>query len=507
VNPAVEFIGVTKRYPGLIANDSISFPVFPGEIHAIVGENGAGKSTLMGILSGFVKPDEGRVAVFGHTLKPGSPRAALEAGIGLCAQHFHLVPTLTGMENILLGARGHRMLTPLSHKAQDKVRELARRYGLKTKLEVPVSDLSIGEAERVEILKLLYREAKVLVLDEPTAVLAPSEVEGLFEVLRLLRKEGKAILFISHKLPEVMALADRVTVLRGGRVQGTVRPAEIDTNMLVSMIVGGEAPGSLPWLPRVPGEPVLEVEKLSAGRSASSLQRVSFSVREGQIVGIGGVEGNGQRELVQVLLGYIKRDGGEIRFLGRPVHPERTPAFRRRIGVIPEDRRREGLLPSRTLVENAVLGFHDRPPYRKGLTLDRGEMRSLAARIVDTFDVRPPRLDLPARAFSGGNQQRFIAGRELSRRPPFLLAVHPTRGVDLRATQFLHGRLLEERARGTAILLVSADLTELRALSDRVHILYRGKVAYQAAREEIDVEALNRSLLGLELDPTAQAAR
>ncbi|MCC7140467.1 MAG: ABC transporter ATP-binding protein [Candidatus Eisenbacteria bacterium] len=498
MNPAVEFVDVTKRYPGLIANSGISFPVFPGEIHAIVGENGAGKSTLMGILSGFVKPEEGQVNVFGRRLELGSPRAALRAGIGLCAQHFHLVPTLTGMENILLGAPGHRLFAPLSHRAQDKVRELMKKYGLKTSLEVPVSDLSVGECERIEILKLLYREAKILILDEPTAVLAPSEVESLFTVLRQLRKEGKAILFITHKLPEVMAVADRVTVLRAGKVEGTVRAEGLDTRTLVSLIIGGEPLPDTPWLPRIPGEPVLEVEKLSAGDSGHSLQRVSLRVREGEIVGVGGVEGNGQRELVAALMGYIGRDHGEIRFLGRPVHPDRTPAFRRRIGVIPEDRRKEGLLPSRNLIDNAVLGFHDRPPFRRGLALRRSEMRAQAHRIVDTFSVYPPRLDLPARAFSGGNQQRFIAGRELSRRPPFLLAVHPTRGVDIRATQFIHARLLEERARGTAILLVTADLTELRTLSDRILILYRGKVAYESSREALDPEAMNRSLLGLE---------
>lgn len=498
MNPAVEFVGVTKRYPGLVANADISFPVFPGEIHAVVGENGAGKSTLMNILAGFVAPDAGRVVLFGKTRQKHTPRAALAAGVGFCAQHFHLVPTLTGMQNILLGKATARPFAPLSRTAQEKVRELMKRYGLRTNLDVPVSDLSIGESERVEILKLLYGDAKVLILDEPTAVLAPTEVESLFTVLRQLRKEGKAVLFVSHKLPEVLAIADRVTVLRGGRVIGTVAAAGLEASTLVSMIVGGEAPVEVAWQPKTAGEPVLEVEKLSAGRRTASLQRVSFRVREGEIVGIGGVEGNGQRELVHVLMGYLSRDHGEIRFLGRPMHPERTPAFRRRIGVIPEDRRREGLLLSRGLVENAALGQHDRKPIRKGIWLDRAEMVAQARRIVEKFDVQPPRIDLKARAYSGGNQQKFIAGRELSRRPPFLLAVHPTRGVDLRATQFIHAQLLEERERGTAILLVTADLAELRALSDRILILYRGRVAYEATREAVDGAELHRSLLGLE---------
>ncbi len=501
MNPAVEFISVTRRFGPILACDRVTFPVFPGEIHAVVGENGAGKTTLMQILAGFLRPDSGRVAVFGRALHAGSPAHALDLGIGLCAQHFNLVPTLTGMENILLGGRGHRDLGRLSHRAQDNVRELMKRYGLKTKLEAPVEDLSVGEQERIEILKLLHRDARVLILDEPTAVLAPSEVETLFGVLRTLSKEGRAILFVSHKLPEVMALADRITVLRGGRVMGTLSSSGVVASELVSLIVGGEPPAEIKLMPRIPGEPVLEVKDLSAGRTASALERVSFTVREGEIFGIGGVEGNGQQELIGALLGHIPREAGEIRFLGKAVSPLGTRGFRRRIGLIPADRAHEGLLPQERLPENAVLGMHDRPPFRRGLSLDRREMRAAAARIVDTFGVRPARLDLPARAYSGGNQQRFIAGRELLRRPPLLIAVHPTRGVDLMATQFLHERLLEERLRGTAILLITADLAELRALADRVLILYRGRAAYAALREEVDPQMLHRALLGLEDRP------
>lgn len=498
MNPAVEFVSVTKRFGPILANDRITFPVFPGEIHAVVGENGAGKSTLMGILSGFLKPDSGRAMVFGQLLRAGQPAHAVSLGVGLCAQHFHLVPSLTGMENILLGGRGHRSLGRLSHRAQDSVRELMKKYALRTNLEVPVEELSVGERERIEILKLLHRDSKILLLDEPTAVLAPSEVETLFTVLRRLSREGRAVLFVSHKLPEVLAVADRVTVLRGGRVMGTLSSEGIDASNLVSMIVGGEAPAEFRWVPRIPGDPVLEVKDLSAGRTSSALERISFQVREGEIVGIGGVEGNGQKELVEALLGQIPRDAGEIRYLGRTVTPLGTAAFRRRIGLIPADRSREGLLPQETLVENAALGQQDRPPFRRGLTLDQREMRAAAARIVDTFGVRPARLDLPARTYSGGNQQRFIAGRELMRRPALLIAVHPTRGVDLVAAQFLHERFMEERVRGTAILLISADLSELRGLSDRILILYRGKVAYESSREGLDGQRLHRALLGLE---------
>jgi len=498
MNPAVELLEVTKRFGPVTACDRVSFPVFPGEVHAVVGENGAGKSTLMGILSGFLRPDSGRVTVGGRELARGTPQRALRLGVGLCAQHFHLVPTLTGMENILLGARGYRRFGRLSHRQQDAVRALMMKYGLKTPLEVPVEDLSVGEKERIEIVKLLHRDARVLILDEPTAVLAPSEVETLFTVLRTLAREGRAVLFVSHKLPEVMAIADRVTVLRHGRVAGTLRGAALSPDVLVSLIVGGAPPPEVQVEPRAPGEPVLEVKNLSAGHTGSALQRISFTVREGEIVGIGGVEGNGQQELLGALLGHVAREHGEIRFQGRPLAWPRTASFRRRIGWIPADRQREGLLLDRTVIDNAALGAHDRPPFRRGLSLDRRAMRAAASSILETFGVRPARLDLPMRVFSGGNQQRFIAGRELSRRPRLLLAVHPTRGVDVAATAFLHERLLEERRRGTAILLVSADLAELRALSDRVLILYRGRVAYEAAREEIDPPRLHRALLGLE---------
>jgi simple sugar transport system ATP-binding protein len=498
MNPAVEFQDVTKRFGALTACDRINFPVFPGEIHAVVGENGAGKSTLMGILSGFLRPDQGRVVVAGRELTRATPARALELGVGLCAQHFHLVPTLTGMENILLGAPGYRPLGRLSHHQQDAVRGLMKRYGLKTSLEVPVEELSVGERERIEILKLLHRDARVLILDEPTAVLAPSEVETLFGVLRALAKEGRSILFVSHKLPEVMAIANRVTVLRHGQIKGTLYGGGINPEVLVSLIVGGDPPAEVRFEPRDPGEPVLEVRNLSAGHTGSALQRISLTVREGEIVGIGGVEGNGQQELLGALLGHVAREHGEIRFLGRPLGWPRTAAFRRRVGWIPADRQREGLLLDRTPVENVALAAHERPPFRRGIRLDRRAMRAAAEQILSTYGVRPRRLDLPMHAFSGGNQQRFIAGRELSRRPPLLLAVHPTRGVDIAATAFIHERLLEERARGTAILLVSADLSELRALSDRVLILFRGRIAYEAAREMVDPPRLHRALLGLE---------
>ena len=485
MNPAVEFVEVTKRFGPVTANEQVGFAAHPGEIHALVGENGAGKSTLMGILAGFVQPDSGIVRIDGVPAPVGSPRAMLGRGVGICAQHFHQVPTLTGYENIVLGT--------MAVGGRKQLGALMKRYGLDVPLDVPVERLSLGEQERIEILKLLYRDARILILDEPTAVLAASEVRSLFQILRRLAEEGRAILFVSHKLPEVMEIADRITVLRSGRVVTSRKKTEVTEDELVRLIVGGAPPPPARWSARVPGRPVLETRGLSLGR----LAKFDVQVREGQIVGVGGVEGNGQQELTHALLGYRTPEAGTIQYLGESVRPWRSRRFRQSIGVIPEDRQREGLVLGRSLVENGVLGRHERAPFTQGGILRWGRMREHAESIVDVYQVRPDAIGLPAVAFSGGNQQRFIAGRELTKKPPFLLAVHPTRGVDLKATQFLHGRLLEERTNGAAILLVSADLQELQTLADRVLILYRGQVAYSASREEIDPERMQRALLGL----------
>ena len=495
MNAAVEFVEVTKRFGPVTANEQIGFTVDPGQIHALVGENGAGKSTLMGILAGFVQPDSGVVRIDGVGAPLGSPRAMLARGVGICAQHFHQVPTLTGYENVVLGT--------MAVGGRKRLTELMSRYGLDVPLDAPVERLSLGEQERVEILKLLYRDVRILILDEPTAVLAPSEVRALFQVLRLLASEGRAIVFVSHKLPEVFEIADQITVLRAGRVVASRKRAEVSEDELVRLIVGGTPPPPVRWSARVPGRAVLEIRGLSLGR----LRRFDAEVREGQILGVGGVEGNGQQELTHALLGYRPPEEGQIRYLGDTVEPWKSRRFRRAIGVIPEDRHREGLVLGRSLVENAVLGSHDRAPFTAAGWLRWDRMREHAESIVDVFQVTPDAIDLPAAAFSGGNQQKFIAGRELVKKPPFLLAVHPTRGVDLKATQFLHGRLLEERTNGAAVLLVSADLQELQTLADRVLILYRGEVAYAAGRDEIDPGKMQRALLGLNGASTTRGDR
>lgn len=371
------------------------------------------------------------------------------------------------------------------------------RYGLGTRLDLPVEDLSIGEQERIEIVKLLYRDARILILDEPTAVLAPSEVEQLFEVLRSLAAEGRSILFVSHKLPEVLALSDHISVLRGGRMVGTMARADFDPERLVSLIVGGAPPAEVAWKPRQPGETVLSLQGLCAESESASVEDVDLDVRAGEIVGVGGVEGNGQRELVHALLGYLPLRSGRIEFRGAAVDPEREGGFRQQIAVIPEDRHNEGLLLSRDLVSNAGLGKHDEAPFSIRGRVSWSRLAEHARNVVEEYGVRPPHLDAPAQRFSGGNQQRFIVGRELLRGSPFLLAVHPTRGVDLTAIRFIHRRLLEERERGTAILLVTADLTELRALCDRILVFYRGRIAYDSPRDRVDPDRLHRALLGL----------
>ncbi len=490
--PTARFVEVTKKYGRVTANEQVSFSILPGEVHALVGENGAGKSTLMGILSGFVRPDAGTVLIDEAPVRDATPATMLRHGVGLCAQHFHQVPTLTGYENIALGRAGKRGLFGSLRGDRKRIRELMQRYRLDVELDVPVDDLSLGERERVEILGLLYRDSRILILDEPTAVLAASEVESLLQTMRTLAAEGRSIIFVSHKLPEVLAVADRVTVLRGGRVVETLPRRDVDTERLVRLIVGGSPPRPAQWSAQVPGREVLAVRDATLGR----LDGLSLTVSEGQIVGVGGVEGNGQKELASALLGYEPLVSGEIRFMGEPVKRD-VRKFRRSIGVIPEDRHREGLILGRSLVENGALGRHDRSPFSSAGVLRWDKMRAHAAEIIDVYGVRPGDATLPARSFSGGNQQRFIAGRELSQRPPLLLAVHPTRGVDLGAVQFLHGRLLEERARGAAILLITADLSELEAVCDRIHILYRGRSFYEAARNEIDTDGMQSALLGL----------
>jgi general nucleoside transport system ATP-binding protein len=487
VGIAVSFQGIVKHFGSLAANDSIAFDVQAGTVHALLGENGAGKTTLLSILAGFLRPDRGRILVHDRLLPPGSPRASLEHGIGLCAQHFLLAGALTGAENVLLGRPGCAGLRSLPRERVDRLARLAAANGLKVPLDRPVDLLSVAEQERLEILKLLERDCRVLVLDEPTSVLAPPEVAPLFATLRRLAAEGRTILLVTHRLAEVAQVADRVTVLRRGRVVGEADPREADEATLVRWIAGEEPRGAIARAPAPAGERVLALRDVSCGAGPCAPRNIELDVRAGEIVGIGGVLGNGQSEIVQALTGQIPLRAGRVEILGRSFAGPGRVALPKDVAWIPEDRRAEGLALEMTCAENLRIGLPS------GTAPHGNEIPSLLAE----FDVRPPDPDLPASHLSGGNQQRLLLAREMSRRARLLLAVHPTRGLDPGATAFVHERLMAARSAGIGILLVTGDLTELQALSDRVAILFRGAVRYAARSEEIDADAMNRALVGV----------
>jgi simple sugar transport system ATP-binding protein len=462
---------ITKRFPGVVANDDVTLELRRGEIHAIIGENGAGKSTLMRILYGMYPADEGRILVDGEEVRISSPRVAIAHGIGMVHQHFVLVDPFTVTENVILGEEEDRVLR--IDEAERKVAELARTYGFAIDPSARVEGLSVGEEQRVEILKALYRGVDVLILDEPTAVLTPQEAAELFANLRRLRDDGKAIVFISHKLDEVLEIADRITVLRRGRVVGETTPRETSKERLAEMMVGRPVLFRLEKPTVEPGEPVLVLEDLRGGR----LNGLSLEVRAGEIVGVAGVEGNGQRELADAVMG-LRPVTGRILLNGRDLHG-RTTAQIRNAGVafIPEDRHGQGLVLDMSLWENAVLGRHDDAEFSgRGGVLFIAKIKQLARRLIERFDVRARGIGQSAASLSGGNQQKLILAREIDTDPSLLLASQPTRGLDVGAIEFVWRRVLDQKEAGRAVLLISAELDEIYALSDRILTLYEGRI-------------------------------
>lgn len=486
---AVSFDGIAKRFGNTIANDGISFEVRPGTVHVLLGENGAGKTTLLSILTGFLKADAGEVRLGGVPLEPGSPRAALRRGVGFCAQHFLLAGDLTGAENVLLGRPGCVGLRPLPRERIARIEAVAAANGIAVPLDQPAGRMSIAEQERLEILKLLERDSRLLVLDEPTSVLAPPEIAPLFATLRRLAAEGRTVILVTHRLAEVEAVADRVTVLRRGRVVGEADPRTTDTETLVRWIAGEEPRVVAPRRSAAPGEVLLSTRGLSCGTGPSAPRSIDLDVRAGEIVGIGGVLGNGQHEIVQALTGMLPLRGGSVRLFGIPyAAPARVP-LHDDVAWIPEDRRGEGIALEMSLGENLRIGM---PRAAADLTANA------AGGLLEEYDVRPPDPALRASHLSGGNQQRLLLAREMSRRARLILAVHPTRGLDPAATAFVQRKLLDARDRGIGILLVTGDLAELRRLSDRLAVLFRGRIRYQADAAEVDAEAMNRALVGVE---------
>ncbi|WP_437481924.1 ABC transporter ATP-binding protein [Sorangium sp. So ce1014] len=493
----LEARGITKRFSGVLANDRVDLDLGEGEIHALLGENGAGKSTLMNILYGLVRPDEGELRRSGRPVSLRSPSDAIALGIGMVHQHFMLIPVFTVAENIVLGAEPVRRGLLDRGSASAEVRGLSARYGLDVDPDARVEDLPVGVQQRVEILKALYRKAEILILDEPTAVLTPQEVDELFRVLRGLTSRGVSVLFITHKLREVLAVADRVTVMRAGKVVGAAIPAETDERGLAAMMVGREVVLQVSKAPARPKAVVLEVERLGvAGRRGSggdAVRDVSFSVRAGEILGIAGVQGNGQTELVEAVTGLSPARDGRVLLRGRDVTGALPRALiERGVSHVPEDRQRHGLVLSYSVADNLVLCTYHRAPFAVRGVLRDDAREENARRLIKAYDIRAPGPGTPVSALSGGNQQKVILAREMSRPVELLVASQPTRGVDVGSIEHIHREIVAARDAGAAVLLVSAELDEILALSDRIAVMYRGRLV--AMR---DAGAVSRTELGM----------
>ena len=469
---------ITKRFPGVLANDRVNLDVRAGEIHALLGENGAGKTTLMKILYGMYRATEGEIFINGERADLRSPADALAHGIGMIHQHFQLVPGFTVAENVALGLKSSRgPLTDLDVVSK-RMSELAAQYGLQVEPNALVWQLAVGQQQRVEIIKALYRDASLLILDEPTAVLTPQEVTEFFDILRRLRDAGNALIFISHKLYEVMAISDRVTVLRDGRVVGRVNTRETNQNELARMMVGREVITHWDKPAHAQGEVVLDIQNLDIAndKGLNAVKKFSLQVRAGEILGIAGVSGNGQRELAEAIAGMRRVASGAIR-VGEKNVTNQPPAQIIAAGVafIPEERMAMGVVREFSVAENAILETHAQPPFAQRGVFNFAQVNAHCAKLVREYDVKTPSLDTPVKSLSGGNIQKLILARELDRAPRLLLAAQPTRGVDIGATEYIHKKLLEQRANGTAILLISEDLEEVRALSDRIAVMYEGE--------------------------------
>jgi general nucleoside transport system ATP-binding protein len=495
----LELRGITKAFPGIIANDHVDFDLRPREVHALLGENGAGKTTLMNVLYGLYHADEGEIRIGGEPVAFGSPREAIEHGIGMVHQHFMLIPVMTVAENIVLATEPRQAGVFLDFDAAvARVRELSRTFGFEIDPKARVDSLTVGQEQRVEILKALYRGADILILDEPTAVLTPQEAQELFEILETLKREGMSIIFISHKLKEVLEIADRITVLRRGETVDTVPREGATEQGLARLMVGREVLLRVEKPPPNPGEPLLVVEDLAVqdDRGLDAVRGVSFEVRAGEILGIAGVDGNGQRELIDALTGLLKPAAGRIIVQGRD---QTTASAKHRLedwlGHIPEDRQRRGLVLEFTLAENLVLHDYDRPPFARFGWLYPARLLDWARKLLQEFDVRGGGPETLAAALSGGNQQKVVVAREVGRDPRVLVAAQPTRGLDVGAIEFIHRRLVEERDEGRAVLLLSLELDEILSLSDRILVIYEGRLVGEYS-PDVSEEELGFAMTG-----------
>ena len=506
--PLLELRSITKSFPGVLANDHVDLVLNQGEILGLLGENGAGKSTLMNILYGLYTPDEGEIFINGKEVDIADPNDAIQQGIGMVHQHFMLVPVFTVTENVMLGVESMRAGVLLDRETpSERIREISERYGLVVDPDAMVEDLPVGIQQRVEIIKLLYREADILILDEPTAVLTPQEVEELFKVIRSLVQQGKSVIFISHKLKEVLEIADRITVLRDGQVVGTVTPQEATEETLASLMVGREVILSVDKKPPQLGEVVLDVENLVVldDRGLMAVDEVTFQVQAGEILGVAGVQGNGQTQLVEALTGLREVLSGSVSILG----VDTTHASPREItevgsAHVPEDRQKDGLILTFPVVDNLVLNTYYKPPFARGIALHHERIEEAGKERVEMFDIRTPSMFIPVSSLSGGNQQKVIVAREFSRPIKLLIASQPTRGLDVGSIEYIHNRIVEKRDEGCAILLVSPELDEIMSLADRIAVMFDGKIIAILPASKATKEKLGLLMAGIREEDAAE---
>lgn len=501
MTPVLELKGITKRFPGVLANDNIDLTLNKGEILGLLGENGAGKTTLMNILYGLYQPDEGNIIIRGEEVKTESPTDAIKSGIGMVHQHFMLIPVFTVTENVMLGEESIKYGDFLDRQdAASKIRKISEDFNLQVNPDNYIRDLPVGVQQRVEIIKLLYREAEILIFDEPTAVLPPQEADELFGIMRSLSEKGKSIIFITHKLREVLDIADRIMVIRNGAVVGETTPEEADKNSLASMMVGREVILEVEKAKKEAGDLVLSVKDLVVADKFNNIvvDHVSIDVHAGEIVGIAGVQGNGQTELINALTGMEQPAEGIITFKGQDV-TKATPRKITEIGSahIPEDRQKDGLVLDFPVAENLVLCTFYKEPYAKGVILQYETILDRANKLIKDFDIRTPTALTPVSSLSGGNQQKVIIARELSRPVDLLVASQPTRGLDVGSIEYIHKRLLEKRDEGVAILLVSPELDEVMQLSDRIAVIYRGKIITDLPNKDLTKEQVGLMMAGI----------
>ncbi|MGZ5352488.1 MAG: ABC transporter ATP-binding protein [Actinomycetota bacterium] len=507
----LELKGITKRFPGVVANDGITFDVAGGEIHAMLGENGAGKTTLMNILYGLYHADEGEIVVDGETVRFESPGDAIAAGLGMVHQHFMLIPVFTVTENIILGVEPTEGIGGLLNRgdAHRRVQEISERYGLFVPPDAIVEEIPVGVQQRVEILKALYREAEILILDEPTAVLTPQETDELFTVMRSLREAGKGIIFITHKLKEVLAVADRITVVRRGKIVGTADPATATDEELAAMMVGRAVQLTVDKSVAKPGPPVLEVADLKVldERGHVAVDGVSFQIRAGEIVCVAGVQGNGQTELVEAVTGLRTPTEGHILLGGNDItKANANHVLDAGVGHVPEDRLRDGLIVDFSIADNRVLDTYDKPPFARGFVRDEQAVLAAAEERASEFDVRTPSVLQPASTLSGGNQQKVIVAREFSRPISLLVASQPTRGLDVGSIEYIHSRIVQKRDEGTAVMIVSPELDEVLALADRIIVMFRGRIVGIVQAADATREGIGLLMAGVRGDPDEAAA-